>query len=144
MISRRAWLYVGPAVMCLIDLAVTLAYQPSEYWHQGYQFVHESNPAARWFLQIHPLAFLGASLLWILAFSAAIFSLRFATARIVALAVLLAHAFGASTWLIREPYGWLWCFGVWLLARYLFGRFWDQSPTKRPVNRGTARHDGLG
>jgi hypothetical protein len=48
------------------------------------------------------------------------------TARLVALVLVFAHAFGASTWLIRHPpYGWLACFGVWLLARWLFGRFWD-------------------
>ena len=143
-LSKRAWLCIGPAVLCVIDAGVTLAYQPSRYWHQGYQFAHDANPLARWFLEIHPLAFVAASLLWIPAFSAAILRLRFTTARLVALAILFGHAFGASTWLIREPYGWLWCFGVWLLARYLFGRFWDHCPTKPAVNRGMAPHDGLG
>ncbi len=131
MLSRRAWLCIGPAVLCVIDMTITLACQPSRYWQEGYRFVHDANPLARWLLRTHPLAFVGGNLLWILAFSAAILRLRFTTARIVALAILLAHAFGASTWLIREPYGWLWCFGVWLLARCLFGRFWDHPRQKR-------------
>ena len=143
-LSRRAWLCIGPAVLCVIDVAVTLAYQPSRYWQEGYQFAHDANPLARWLLEVHPLVFLGGNLLWILAFSAAMLGLRFTIARIVALAILFAHAFGASTWLIREPHGWLWCLGVWLLARYLFGRFWDPSPAKPAADSGVAPHDGLG
>ena len=144
MLSQRVWLCVGPAVMCMIDVGLTLAFQPSRYWQEGYQFSHDANPLARWLLELHPLAFLGASLLWILALSAAMFRLRWRTARIAALVVLFGHALGASTWLIRRPYGWVWCFGVWLLARYLFGRFWDPSPAKPAADSGVAPHDGLG
>ena len=144
MTSKTAWTWIGPAVMCGIDVGLTLALQPSRYWQQGYHFAHDANPLARWLLVVHPLAFLGGNLLWILAFSAAIFRLRPGSARVAALAILFAHGIGASTWLIREPYGWLWCLGVWLLARYLFGRFWDDSPAKLAANRGMAPHDGLG
>ena len=144
MTSKRAWTWIGPAVMCGIDVGLTLALQPSRYWQEGYQFAHDANPLARWLLAVHPLALLGAILLWVLAFSAAISRLHWRTARLAALVILFGHAFGASTWLIRRPYGWLWCLGVWLLARYLFGRFWDQSPAKPAANSSTGRHDGLG
>ncbi|NQT16352.1 MAG: hypothetical protein HQ582_26580 [Planctomycetes bacterium] len=63
--------------------------------------------------------------MWILFFTAVILHVRFPTARIVAFLILITHALGASTWLIRQPYGWLWCFGVWLLARCLFDLFWN-------------------
>ena len=130
--SRRAWTCIGPAVLCVVDVGVTLACQPEEYWLESYQSGHESNPLARWLLETGPLAFAAGGLVWILLFSAVVWHLRLAAARLVALAILLAHALGASTWLIRQPYGWAWCLAVWLLARFLFGLFWD-APEQRAV-----------
>jgi len=130
--SERAWTWIGPAVMCAVDVGVTLACQPDSYWREGYAFGYESNPIARWFLEIGPLALMAGGLAWILCFSAVILHLRAGAARVVALGLLFGHALGASTWLIRLPLGWAWCLAVWLLARWLFGRFWDE-PTRRAV-----------
>ena len=132
MLSQRAWTWIGPTVMCLIDVGVTLACQPAKYWQEGYRFVHEANPVARWLLAIDPFALVAGNLLWILLFSTVIVRLPFRSARVVALVILIAHALGASTWLIRQPYGWLWCLAVWVLARSLFALFWD-GPRRGPV-----------
>ena len=136
--SRRAWTWIGPAVMCVVDVGATLACQPDRYWREGYGFGHESNPVARWLLELGPPALVAGGLAWVLFFSVVILHLRFGAARVVALALLFGHAFGASTWLIRLPHGWAWCLGVWLLARWLFGLFWD-GPKQRAAGSAATR-----
>ena len=130
MTSRRLWMCCGPSILCGIDAAVTLICQPRLYWRSGYQFVQESNPLAKLLLEFHPAALPIASLAWIALFSAAILYFPAATARVLALVILVGHSLGVSTWLIREPWGWFWCLVVWALARYLFERFWDETRHK--------------
>ena len=118
----RLLMCLGPAVLCSIDVAVTLAGQPPEYWAGNFHRAVEGNPIPRWFLQQHPLAMVAGCLLWITLFSAAIHYLSKPTARVVALALMVSHAVGVSTWLIRMPLGVGWCVAVFLVAKY-FDRF---------------------
>jgi hypothetical protein len=113
-------------VLCAIDVGVTIAYQPDRYWRESYRFAHDATPLAQWLLEIGPAAMVAGASVWILAFWATLCRLRFDAARMVALAILLGHALGASTWLVWQPYGWARCLAVWAVARWLFGRFWDE------------------
>ncbi len=124
-VSQRTWMCAGPVAMVVVDAALTLRGQAPEYWGGDYSFVREDNPIACRFLELHPLVFVLGVVLWTVLFTAAIHRLPMAWARVVAFGVMLGHAVGAATWLLRWRFGWPAVLGVLLLARALDGLIWD-------------------
>ena len=55
--KRRLWLCLPVMVTCVLDVAVTLAGQPAEYWISSYIVVNEANPVSYWLLTMNPGAF---------------------------------------------------------------------------------------
>ena len=49
-----ARLLTAPFLLSLVDLSVTLLFQPEEYWQGDRSTVIEGNPIARWAFSIHP------------------------------------------------------------------------------------------
>jgi len=121
-----------PVVMVVIDGALTLRGQAPQYWSKGYALVREDNPIAYWFLQWHPVVFVLGIVLWVVLFTAAIHRLPIGLARATAFAVMLGHALGAASWLIRWPFGLPAVLGLFLAARVLDTLIWesqDDPPT---------------
>jgi hypothetical protein len=125
----RARVAIAPVSLALVDMGLTLAGQPSDYWGGDYAAVLEANPLARLLLEIHPGLFAAASVAYLAAIALAVFRLPPRGARCLALVFTLTHAFGGSTWLLRFPGGIFYCVGLWGLARLLVGA----APTASPV-----------
>jgi len=96
---RGIWLIIPPTVLCLLDFGLTLYGQSGAYWSGSYQDVNELSPSFGYYLSIHPLAFLGAMVLWIAIFSAAIVLLPEMFAMAAAIAIVIGHMAGAASWL---------------------------------------------
>lgn len=96
-------LAVPPAVMYLLDMALTLWGQPAAYWAGGEP--REANPAAWWLLRAGPLAFVAVALAWLAAFCAVLCLWRHPWARVAAFLLTVAHALGAASWLWRLGWG---------------------------------------
>ncbi len=126
-LKNRLPLCYGPIALCLCDVIATLAGQPAAYWGGDYARVIEGNPLPKWLLSQSPGLFVGSIVLWILVFSVAIIRLPTRTARPLAFVVMIGHALGASTWLIRLPFGLVWVLILFLAAKY-FDRFLRDEP----------------
>lgn len=99
--ARRAfWLLVPPTAICLLDFGLTLAGQSRTYWSGDYTAINERSPSFSYYLTVHPLAFVASGLLWIAIFSAIILLLPEMLALIVAIAILIGHTWGATSWLM--------------------------------------------
>ncbi len=103
-----------PLILSLIDLAVTLHFQPVEYWQGNRSVVVEGNPIARLALSIHPLWIIPGFIGWY----GLVFPLIFKTPAWFGLRLsiflVLGHLTMISGWLIRNsPDGILYsCFVV--------------------------------
>jgi len=104
-----------PIAVCLADVGLTLHGQPSSYWQGDYDSAIEGNPLARWFLEIHPLAFGAIVVGWIVCFSFLILVLTRGWSRLTYHAILFGPTVGATLWLLRvEAFG-LICAGAFVL-----------------------------
>jgi hypothetical protein len=95
---RRLWWCLPAVALAAADGCLTLWGQPEEYWAGGFQVVCEGNPLAAWFLKLHPLAFAASGVPYLLLVVGAVLALPRWWAAGVAVAVALAHAFGAGAW----------------------------------------------
>lgn len=117
----RKWcgLCLPPLILVLLDAVLTLYGQPPRYWQGDYRYVHELSPIFRQLLHIGPGAFLAGTLVWIIAFNALIMLLPDTLALAVSLALVLGHAWGASSWLfLLFPYGYSYsaCVGLFVIT----------------------------
>ena len=117
--KRTPWLCAPPVALCLLDAGLTLLGQPGAYWHGQRDLAVEYNPPFRWLLVQHPLAFAVGAAGWMALFTAFLLAAPARAARLVALLVTCAHAFGAATWLVRLGLlGYLSCAALfWLTKR---------------------------
>ncbi|MDA7865638.1 hypothetical protein N9C66_05605 [Akkermansiaceae bacterium] len=110
-------LLAAPFVLSLVDLTVTLLFQPAEYWQGDRSAVIEGNPIARWAFSIHPLMIMPGLTGWyvivipLILKSPAWLGLR------VHVFLVLGHLVMISGWLIRNhETGTLFAVIVWLCA----------------------------
>jgi hypothetical protein len=129
--AGRAWLCVGPVLLCLLDAGLTLQGQSAAYWAGSYDQARELNPLGRWPLQTHPLLFAAAVLCWVAVFCTAIFLLPARRARLVSLAVQFGHTVGAGSWLVRAG-AFSWLTAVLLLSGSALLLQWARRPAPRP------------
>ncbi len=132
--AARARLVIAPLAMGLLDVVLTVIGQPGEYWAGGKAAALESNPLARLFLELHPLAFPIAAAVYLTLVGLLIVRSRREVAQALALVFTLGHAFGTSTWLLRLPWGIAYCVVLWVAARWLYG-FGISSHEGTVVNR---------
>ena len=73
LLPRNAlWLLLPPISMCLLDFGLTLYGQSDAYRRGNFSAVNEVSPSFAHFLSLHPLAFVGAVILWVALFSTVI------------------------------------------------------------------------
>ena len=131
-------LLAAPFVLSLLDLAVTLYFQPAAYWNGDRSVVVEGNPLARLAFSIHPLAIIPGFIGWY----ALVFPLIFKSPAWIGLRVhvliVLGHLTMISGWLIRNlPQGLLLTTLVLVIAlpfaRRLFAPFRSQWESRAPL-----------
>ena len=125
--KRRVWLCVPPFALCVLDQTITLVGQPAAYWGGDYSLAHEGNPWFHWLLQQHPLAFEAGILAWITLFSSLIIFLPQRVAMTISIAIVLGHAWGASTWIYwRIPNGYWFVLALYLVSASLIVAVWEK------------------
>jgi hypothetical protein len=140
----KLWLCAAPAILCVLDNALTLYGQPPEYWQGDYQRANEGNPVERWFFHLHPGVFVAGTFLWVLLFVALIVALPWRAAKVLSLGVALGHVVGANAWLWQE-FALYWLFPPVLLASaWMIVWTWERAECRRhdgnPVEPRLTRH----
>lgn len=126
--SSRLWLLLPALILYSIDVTMTLAGQPAEYWAGDYERVIEYNPIARALLVYHPGLFAGAAVAWALVVAAFVLWVRHPLARWVAILLTVGCAVGGSSWLVRTgSTGWLFAAVYLVVASWLTGVCWRRS-----------------
>lgn len=100
---HRHWLWICPTIFAITDATLTLSGQTTRYWAGHFNEVRELNPIGRILLEFHPFAFAAGILAWIVLFSILILYFKRFIAKWITLSILIAHAFGAATWLYQVP-----------------------------------------
>lgn len=127
-LRARLWLCLGALTPYVLDVALTLAGQPSSYWQGEYDTAVEANPLARWFLRGGPAVFAGSCVAWGLVVTAMLCLWRSQLVVVATFLIALGHALGAGSWLVRWGWpGWL-ATVVWLVAvEELLGACWRRA-----------------
>lgn len=116
---RAIWLAAPPALLCMLDAGLTLYGQSKGYWAGNYAEVNEFSPSFAQYLSIHPLAFVGANLLWILIFSVIVSLLPEVLALTVSIAIMIGHMGGAASWLAYHFHNYQACNGLFLVTAFI-------------------------
>ena len=98
MTRDRLFLHLPPLAMIPLDVGLTLWGQSPSYWVDGL-FANEGNPLAERLLLIHPMAFLGAGVVWLVFVQGLISILPRIAALSVSVAVAQSHAWAAGGWI---------------------------------------------
>ena len=101
----KVWLCVAPAAIIGIDVALTLAGQGSGYWSGSYNLANEASPPGYYLLTQHPAAFIAAMAAWVGLLCLTILLLPATASRILSLALVIGHTWGATSW-FRYVFDW--------------------------------------
>ena len=128
--KSRIWLLPIPLALSILDASVTLINQSAAYWDGDYSRVNEMAPAFNWMLRQHPLVFVAGDMAYMGICIALILFLPRLFGRAVALAMIIAHCWGAGGWItdfmLPDPWrypvvsamffafavGFAWCLGM--------------------------------
>ena len=132
---RILGLGLPPILFCLCDCTITLAGQPSQYWAGDYSQCNELSPTFNQLLQIHPLAFVAGTIVYIGIVLGIITLLPATPALIISIALTFGHTVGVCTWLIyRFQFAYQVCNGMFLIAAIILGlsiRYgWQATPSR--------------
>ncbi len=97
---RQKLILIIPALWaCLFDITITIVHQPAAYWKGDLNQANEANPFGSLFMKNHVSGIFTISALWIILVMVLGYFLPRRAARVFLLFTLIAHSFGASTWL---------------------------------------------
>ncbi len=100
MTKREKLILLIPALWSsLFDSIVTIAGQSKEYWNGNLEVANEGNPIGNLFMQNHESGIFILCGIWLLFIGFIGYYLPQRLSRIFLLFVLIAHSYGASTWL---------------------------------------------
>jgi hypothetical protein len=116
---RLLGLCLPPVLVWSVDCTLTLCGQSEAYWagsgvrhtdgitslHHYSASVNEVGPTSRYLLTVHPLAYVGGTVLAMLVLCSLIMLLPPTLALMTCLAATLGHTWGATTWLSRFQHG---------------------------------------
>lgn len=83
----------------IFDIFITSFWQDPNYWKGDLSKAREGNPIGAWFMSQHVSGLFVISIIWILMIVVLGYYLPGKFRKIFLLFVLIAHSFGASTWL---------------------------------------------
>jgi hypothetical protein len=100
MTQKNKLLFLIPALWTsLFDIAITITHQPKEYWNGDLTKANEGNPIGALFMENHIAGLFFISGLWIIIIALLGYFLPRQISKVFLLFCLIAHSFGASTWL---------------------------------------------
>jgi len=123
---RDPWFCLPVTVCMLADAGVSLACQPPAYWSNPSAF-HEGNPAWAVLLARGPAVFVAGFLVYGLILAGVLVWLRGALQKLLGMFVLLAHSYGAASWLhveLPERSWWWGLVGLLLVEAVAFAAYW--------------------
>jgi hypothetical protein len=101
--KKEKLLLIIPAFWASVfDIAITIAHQPKAYWTGDLQAANEGNPIGAFFMGNHISGIFVISGFWLLLIGFLGYYLPRKFSRVFLLFTLIAHSFGASTWLSME------------------------------------------
>lgn len=90
----------------LFDILITIVLQPKAYWNGDLSAGNEGNPIGSFFMKNHISGIFVISIFWLVLIGLLGYYLPRQLAKIFLMFVLIAHSYGASTWLSNK-------FGFW-------------------------------
>jgi len=100
MMKKVKLLLLIPALWTsLFDITITTVHQPKEYWNGNLKKANEGNPIGAIFMENHVYGLFFISIIWILIIGLFGYYLPRKVSRIFLLFCIIAHSFGASSWL---------------------------------------------
>lgn len=121
-INSKLILLIPAYWACLFDIIITTLHQPEEYWKGNLDNANEGNPIGAFFMTNHTYGLFLISILWLIAIAVISHFLKKRKFKIFALFVLIAHTFGASSWL-NQKYGFWFALSFILINSILFIEF---------------------
>ncbi|MBD2756878.1 hypothetical protein [Spirosoma validum] len=127
---KNKFLILIPAYWaCLFDEAITIVHQPAAYWNGNLNRANEANPIGALFMKSHVSGIFLLSILWLIAIGVIGYFLPLRYLKIFAVFVLLAHTWGAASWL-SQFYGFWYVIFFVLINSILFVRI-DEVYSRR-------------
>ena len=113
MTRKNKLLYLVPALWAtLFDITVTIIHQPKEYWNGDLTKANEGNPIGALFMENHVGGLFIISAFWIFAIGLLGYFLPRQISKVFLLFCVIAHSFGASTWLSSR-------YGFWYVITFI-------------------------
>lgn len=97
--KEKLILLIPPLWASLFDIVITIIFQPKEYWSGELSAANEGNPIGAMFMKHHVSGLFIISILWLILIGVLGYYLPRKISRVFLLFTLIAHSFGASTWL---------------------------------------------
>lgn len=88
----------------LFDITITIVHQSKDYWNGNLDMANEGNPIGNFMMKNHVSGIFVISFFWLIVIGVLGYYLPKKISKIVLLFVLIAHSWGASTW-ISMHYG---------------------------------------
>jgi hypothetical protein len=99
-LKRQSVVLLIPMSMAwVLDVALTLRFQPAGYWAGDYSQATEAMAVARLLLGAHPLGFIAGSGAYLVVCSFAVLAVRPRMGRYLTTVLTSGHTWGASSWL---------------------------------------------
>ena len=108
----RLLLLVPALWTSIFDVTLTVIHQSKEYWDGDLTKANEGNPIGAFFMKNHVSGLFVISGLWIIAIGLLGYFLPRQARKIFLLFCVIAHSFGASTWLSTN-------YGFWYLIAFI-------------------------
>lgn len=100
MTKQYKLLQLLPALWASVfDITITVIHQPKEYWNGNLAKANEGNPIGAFFMESHVSGLFVISALWLVAIAVLGYVLPKRVGKIFLLFCVIAHSYGASTWL---------------------------------------------
>lgn len=110
---KEKWLPLIPALwVSLFDIGITIFSQKKEYWNGNLTEANEGNPIGAAFMEQHVLGLFIISLVWIVLIVVLGYYLPRKIAKVFLVFCLIAHSYGASTWLYNH-------YGFWVVMLFI-------------------------
>ena len=98
--KRKKLLALIPALWAsLFDTVITITHQPKEYWNGNLNLANEANDIGNFMMKQHVSGIFIVCGVWLILIGILGYYIPKKYSRIFLLFVLIAHSFGASTWL---------------------------------------------
>ena len=133
--KRKKLLALIPALWAgLFDSTITIVHQPKEYWNGNLNTANEANTIGNFMMKQHVSGIFIVCGIWLILIGIIGYYLPKKYSRIFLLFVLIAHSFGASTWLSNH-YG-FWTAIIFILFNSILFYKIDDLINKENVQNG--------